>query len=351
MKILHSADWHMDSPITGRTEAQAQRIRDALLAIPRKVMAAAKAERCDLVLLAGDLFDGPYTQESVDALYHALCEISVPVLIAPGNHDHLGTHSPWNARTWPSHVHIFSSAHIESIALAQLDCRVYGAAFTGPEAPGLLEGFRADGTERYQLGLFHGDPTQPNSPYCPITAQQVTDSNLDYLALGHIHKAGQLTAGKTLCAWPGCPQGRGFDECGDKGVWVVTLEESCTARFLPLNALKFYDLVCDYSALHRVLPAAGSDDLYRITLTGEAESVDTDALTASLPQFPNLILRDRTVVPVDLWATAGDDTLEGVYFRMLQEALEGQDPQTCDQIRLAAKLSRQLLQGQEVKLP
>ena len=87
-----------------------------------------------------------------------------------------------------------------------------GAAFLGAESPSLLEGFHATGGEAWQLGLFHGDPTQAASPYNPVTAAQIRGSGLNYLALGHIHKGGSFRAGDTLCAWPGCPMGHGFDE-------------------------------------------------------------------------------------------------------------------------------------------
>ena len=57
MKILHSADWHLDSPLVGRTEEQARYLREELLKIPEKVAACCNNEGCDLLLLAGDLFD------------------------------------------------------------------------------------------------------------------------------------------------------------------------------------------------------------------------------------------------------------------------------------------------------
>lgn len=356
MKILHSADWHLDSPILGRTDAQTALLKSALLVLPHQVAAAAKAENCDLVLLSGDIFDGPYTQESLNALKECLEELSVPVFIAPGNHDYLGPNAPWQTTAWPENVYIFTSPTIESVALPQLNCRVYGCAFSGPEAAGILDGFCADCQEEYAIGIFHGDPTQATSPYCPITAQQVRACGLDYLALGHIHKGGSFQAGRTLCAWPGSPMGRGFDELDAKGVLIVTLEETCQAQFLPLDTPRFYDLQCEAGqdaalALSRLLPALGSNDFYRITLTGESEPLNTDRLAAQLPQFSNLQLRDRTVPPMDLWASAGEDTLEGIYFRLLQQAMEGQDEKTCQRILLAAKISRQILENQEVKLP
>ena len=354
MKILHSADWHLDSPIIGRSEEQTQLLKNALLEVPHKVAAAARAEGCDLMFLSGDLFDGPHSPESMKALLDALEEVAIPVFIAPGNHDFS---APWLTAPWPNNVHIFSSPAVESVALPQLDCRIYGAAFTGPDATSLLDGFTVSQSETFALGVIHGDPTQATSPYNPITTEQIRNSGLDYLALGHIHKGGQLTAGSTLCAWPGCPMGRGFDELDSKGVLIVTLDHTgCETRFLPLDTPKFYALTCvagadPKAAVARLLPAVGNQDFYRICLTGESEPLDLDGLEAQFRDFPNLQLRDRTVPPVDLWASAGEDTLEGVYFRLLQQQLESADDETREQILLAAKISRQILENREVKLP
>ena len=356
MKILHSADWHLDSPLQGRTEARTAQLKEAILRLPHQVAAAARDLGCDLLLLAGDLFDGPATPESIKAVKDALKEAQMPVFITPGNHDYVGTGSPWLTEVWPENVHVFTAPTIESVALPELNCRVYGAAFTAPRMDALLEGFRAEQEEAYAIGLFHGDPSQSSSPYNPVTAEQIRNSGLHYLALGHIHKAGRLLSGETLCGWPGCPMGRGFDETEEKGAYLITLEESCTMEFIPLDTPRFYDWECApgenaSEALEKLLPAVGNENDYRITLTGESEPLDLEALAARFPQFPNLLLRDRTVPPLDLWADAGEDTLQGVYFTMLRQAMEGQDEETCRRIALAAKISRQILLEQEVKLP
>ena len=350
IKILHSADWHMDSPIQGRTPEQSQLLRQALLRLPQQVAAVAMAQGCDMMLLAGDLFDGPASPESIAALRNALEEVRIPVFITPGNHDPLS--SVWREHAWPENVHIFTSSTMESVVPAGLNCRVYGASFAGTEAEGMLDGFRADHKEQYAIGILHGDPTQATSPYFPITADQVSSSNLDYLALGHIHKGDSFRAGKTLCAWPGCPMGRGFDELEEKGVLIVTLDDTVQTRFLPLDTPRFYDWECDAAhdaaaALSRILPAVGNTNFYRITLTGECEPPDLNALTKQFSHFPNLALRNRTVPPLDIWGSAGNDSLEGVYFDMLRRQLADQP----EAVELAARISRQILEGLEVVLP
>ena len=345
MKILHTADWHLDAPLQGYPDS----LRQALAALPGQIFELARREACDMVLLSGDLFDGPYTARSYQDLRDVLKALEVPVFITPGNHDFCSPESPWKQELWPENVHIFGASRIESVALPELDCRVYGAGFESMDCMPLLSGFRADGGERYAIGIFHGDPGQVDSPYNPITKQQVQNSQLDYLALGHIHKAGSFTAGKTLCAWPGCPMGKGFDEQGEKGVYIVTLEESASVRFCPLDTPRFYDLQAE--DLDSVLPSVGNSDFYRVTLTGCCEKPDLERLREKYAHFPNLQLRDKTTRPVDVWASLGEDSFEGVYFGLLRQALEDADEAEKQEILLAAALSRQLLDGQEVVLP
>ena len=92
------------------------------------------------------------------------------------------------------------------------------------------------------MAVLHADPMRLQSPYCPVTTAQVRDSGLQYLALGHIHKAGSFHTAGTLCGWPGTPMGRGYDETREKGVYIVELEERPKLRFVPLNTVRFFDL-------------------------------------------------------------------------------------------------------------
>ena len=348
LRILHSADWHMDTAFASFSEEQRQFLRQKQLELPGKIAELCRRENCDLVLLAGDIFDGIPGRDAVEAVKAALSECAVPVLVTPGNHDFCGMGSPWTEEVWPENVHIFKGS-MTSVVVPERNCRIYGAGYSSMDCPSLLDHFCAQGEEKYQIAVLHGDPVNVRSPYCPVTSAQIRESGLQYLALGHIHKAGS-SQGSTLCGWPGCPMGRGWDETGEKGVYLVTLEETAKIEFLPLNMPAFRDLEADVSedpveAVEALLPAAESEDMFRITLTGAAE-VDIQKLQQQFSHVSNLTLRDRTELPVDIWAEAGTDTLRGVYFRMLQELMG-----TEEQAALAAEISYKILSGREVRLP
>ncbi|MGN1000105.1 MAG: exonuclease SbcCD subunit D [Faecousia sp.] len=355
MKILHSADWHLDAPILGHSEEDAAYLRQELLKIPGKLIELARKEGCGMMLLAGDLFDGKPTAESLRTLLTALEEIKIPVVITPGNHDFCRPDSPYLTTVWPENVHIFTHPVLESLDFPELSCTVYGAGYEAMDCPPLLKDFRADSSLRWKIGVLHGDPTQSSSPYCPVTNHQVKESGLQYLALGHIHKGGSFRAGDCLCAWPGCPMGKGYDETGIKGALIVTLDDSVTAEFRPLDTPRFYDEEVDVgedasAAVASLLPPAATQDFYRVTLTGYTAPVDTAAITASYPDL-NLELRDRTLPEMDLWNCIDEDSLEGTLFHILHDAMDTESDVLRQRIKLAAKISRQILDGQEVTLP
>ena len=354
IQILHAADLHLGAKFGLLPPEKAEQKKKEQLLQLRQLENLGR--QCQLVLLAGDLFDTIQGSEaSYQALTASLETIGKPVFIAPGNHDYVAPGSPYWERSWPGNVHLFRQPRITGMVLEELGCHVWGAGFTSMDCPGLLEGFHAPEEDLLQLMVLHGDPTSAQSPTGPVTRSQVEGSGLDYLALGHIHKAGSFRAGKTLCAWPGCPMGTGFDETGDKGVLLVQAGESgAEARFFHLAGGRFADLtlpVGEPETILRALPPDTEEDIYRITLTGSGNP-DWPRLQRALePRFFHLELRNRTASPAPLWDKAEADSLEGVYFRLLRQAMEQSQGQTRQALELAARISRDILSGQEVELP
>lgn len=356
MKILHTADWHLDAPMAGLGEENAQALQRESRKLPEKIVKLCKAEGCELMIIAGDLFDGPYAKETMTAVRSALSSLDIPVVITPGNHDFCGPDSPYEKEEWPSNVHIFTKPAMTAYPLPQLDCVIYGAGYEGMDCPGLLKDFHVDADARWHIGVLHGEANNASSNYCPVTRHQIQESGLHYLALGHIHKAGSLRAGEAVCAWPGCPMGRGFDELGAKGVILAQLDREIKVSFLPLDTPRFYDEEVEAGddaagALANLLPAMESSDFYRVTLTGYSGGIELTALREQFPHIPNLWLRDETIPEVDLWSSIDDDSLEGVYFSLLKEASGSESETLARRAALAARISRKILDGQEVKLP
>ena len=158
LRILHTADLHLDSPFEGLGAGKAAVRRKEQRELLAALAELAAREQVDLVLLAGDLLDsdGNYA-ETGETLVRCLKQIRVPVFISPGNHDCYTASSPYARLRMPENVHIFRSNAIQAVDLPELQTRVYGAAFTEKTSGPLLRGFRAPRQEGwYQILCLHG---------------------------------------------------------------------------------------------------------------------------------------------------------------------------------------------------
>ena len=355
IKLLHGADFHLDSAFSALQPARAaQRRQEQRLALEQLGQAA---KDCDILLLSGDLFDSARIyRDSLEALQRLFASLEAEIFIAPGNHDFIAPGSPYLREDWGENVHIFTSPEIQRVHLPRLNCDVYGAAFIGPEMPGLLEGFRVTDPKICNIMVLHGD-LKADSPYNPLSPEAIAASGLDYLALGHVHSRSEQRFGKTLCVYPGCLMGRGFDECGQKGVYLAALEKgSCRARFLPLDVRRYEILSVEagenpLAAILAALPEGTEQHCYRILLTGEAEPVNISLLAEQLVgRFYSLSLRDCTRPPQALWAAAGEDSLRGCFLGTLKEEYDRSDEARQEKLLLAAKLVTALMDGREVPL-
>ncbi len=328
LKVLHGADFHLDAPFRALPPEKAAQRREEQRDLLLRLADTVREQGVELVLLAGDLLDSEQIYgETAQLLARALGSMGVPVFLAPGNHDFWSPRSPYARIQWPENVHIFHSSQVEAVPLPRLGCTVYGAAFTAPaRADRVLEGFRAEG-EGLRLMVLHGS-TEPTDRYGPVPAADIAASGLDYLALGHVHTASGLNrTGDTWWAYPGCPEGRGFDETGDKGVYCLEIDKGQVREtFLPLCRRRYVEKEADLAGrpaaevLDALLPREESPDCWRVTLTGERgeEEPDLRALEAmAKSRCYSLTLRDRTRLRRALWDRAQEDTLTGLFLRAM----------------------------------
>ena len=347
VRILHAADFHLDSPFEALTPETAAIRRREQRELLDKLTTLCAEERVQLLLLSGDLLDSAASYfETQEVLVRAFSRIKAEIFISPGNHDYYCQKSPYAYVKFPENVHIFTSPLAGSLTLPDLGCRVWGCAFNDQYSRPLLTGFSAPESGLIELMVLHGDTG--GDAYNRIREPEIAASGLDYLALGHIHTfSGIKTAGKTAYAYPGCPEGRGFDETGEKGVIIGDVSKSgCNLRFQPLNGRAYRILSVDLTeqqdaaaAVSAALPQNTERDIYRLILTGEfGEDLDIAGLRDSLAdRFFHLAVQDRTKPPRNIWEGAGDDTLRGIFLKSLKEKYDSADDGARETILLAVR--------------
>ena len=351
LKIVHAADLHLDSAFGALgAEKARERRREGRYLIERLAELASR-EQADLLLLSGDLFDGRHVYpETLECMAEAFARLSARVFIAPGNHDPYEPGGSYERACWPENVHIFRNSSVEAVELPEWNAVVYGAAFTAPqrlEAP--LQGFSAPRDGRIHLMVLHGDVSAGDSAYGVIRKEEIAASGLAYLALGHIHQSSGLQkSGSTYWAYPGCPEGRGFDETGEKGVLVGAVSaEGAELSFRPF-ARRLYEIyTVDITekdaaeAVRQALPASAAMNIVRVRLVGERpeKGLDLPRLQEKLQGLCyELELQDETHLREDVWESAGEDSLRGLFLRRMKEKLDA--AQTEEERRLAEEALR-----------
>ena len=360
IRIIHAADLHLDSPFEGLPADLARLRRAEQRRLPERIAALAAEKNAHLLLLAGDLLDGTYaSEETCRVLAQTLSEVKIPVFIAPGNHDWFSRRSPYARMELPYNVHIFQTPGLRAVPLPELGVNIWGAGYNSNTCPPLLRGFRVPKQPGMKdILILHAEVGRGDSPYCPVTPEELAGSGFDYAALGHIHSFGGLrAAGNCRYAWPGCPEGRGFDECGVKGVLQVDLSDGgqCHAEFLPLGGREYRKLTVEagedaFSAVLHALSEDARRHIYRITLAGEcAAAPDLPVLAKQLEdRCFALTLLDETRPARDLWDRTAEDTLTGAFLRRMRSRLNAaEDPEERALLLEAVRLGMAALEGRE----
>src|SRR5690349_8944117 len=121
MKFLHAADLHIDSPFKGLClddAGAADRLRLATRTAFQNVLQLAIDHSVDFIVIAGDLFDGAWSDMRTGLWtadqFRRLREHKIRVYMIRGNHDARSVVAP--AISWPSDiVHEFAVDKAETV--------------------------------------------------------------------------------------------------------------------------------------------------------------------------------------------------------------------------------------------
>ena len=361
IRILHTGDLHLDTPFRGLTPEKARQRREEQRALLERIRALAEERRVDVVLIAGDLFDGDSIYyETTRMLVDTFAAMQARVFIAPGNHDPFNEYSPYVTVRWPENVHVFRSEYFQRVELPEHNAVVYGTAFTSKyrdNAP--LDQFRGDYDDGLaRLMVLHGDLGASRSRYGAVAEAALANTRMDYVALGHIHRhQGFARRGSTNFAYCGCPEGRGFDETGEKGVIYGEIAPGdVKLEFIPLAQRRYEEIAVDITgkdadaALLETVPAGSEAHIYRFRLTGErvGDAPNVSALTAMLAdKFFDVQVVDDTVPATDLWERLEEDTLTGLFLRNMKKRLDTATGEERALLERAARFGLAALEGRE----
>lgn len=358
VKILHTADCHLGS---GRVSVNSgkKELKDTFF----RILDICRCEQVDFLLIAGDLFDSPFIdRETAGEIADSFSRLDdTYVIIVSGNHDCACADSVYDTFPFPENVKLFTSA-IKYCDFPDKNTRIYGAGFGAVhEQTSLLSGFTAPKTDTINIGVMHGEVTNSikSCLYNPISDAQIAASGLDYLALGHIHKRSEIARlDSTFYAYCGCPDGRGFDETGSKGIYIGTVGKGeCNLEYRELSSRLYITDNVDISGctsshqaavriteyIKEICKDIFSDNLYKITMTG---SINPDVMlniSQIQSELENYVffceISDRTVPELSaLKQLATEQTLRGIFTRRMLDRIASSSHDEQQNLQLALRL-------------
>jgi exonuclease SbcD len=236
-RFLHTGDLHLDSPFVGLSteapESVLAALRESTLNSWAVIVELALSERVDFFLVAGDAFENANrTLRGQLRFRDGLAKLAVagiPSFVVTGNHD---PESGWGPSvTWPDLACRFPSDRVSSQPVlrgGEEIARVYGIGYSVRDVKANLAArFHREKGVPFAVSLLHanvgGDTSAGN--YAPCSLADLQAADMDYWALGHIHRHRVVSAHHPTAVYCGNPQGRDPGETEPRGCYLVTVDD------------------------------------------------------------------------------------------------------------------------------
>lgn len=360
VKILHCADIHIGAAESFLGTAAGKRRYETLLTFERIVDTASK-EGVDIIAAAGDIFDSNRVEENLaDAVFEKIASVpEIKVVLALGNHDPLSSDSPFKSRKLPQNLYVLGTRD-DSIVFDDLKVRVYGRSF---------EDVYLKGEERFSitppedgyvnLMVLHGElRSDLNSNYNSVTSGFIKQSGMDYIALGHVHKRTEpQKIGDTYYAYCGCPEGQGFDETDEKGVYIGEIGKGfCELNFISMSKRRHICEKVDITGINSSAEISAAvtaqlkekygdgfgENLYKIELTGSIKEDFNLHLPEILSRVSERVyyakIRDKTELLIDNEKLANEISLKGLFVKNMLEKMNNAPESERAELENALKL-------------
>jgi DNA repair exonuclease SbcCD nuclease subunit len=388
LRIIHTADVHLGARHDDLGE-QAVAQRERQFAAFKATIDLALAEKVDLVLIAGDLFDSNVqprrSVERVAAELKRLADARIRSVVIPGTHDVYDRASIYRAYDLAELAGVGPDDEMITVLdpdhpwihLGAIDAVVHGRVFATKRAPhSPLQDLPAEGAPTnvtWQVGLVHGSiaiPGRTDRDEVVITSEEIAASGLDYLALGHWHSTQTGKTGTVTYAYSGAPEAVALDQDRAGKVLLVELDDQAGNRTITVDErqvgrTRFEKAEIDAAtvaaqpALIDLLAARADPDLVLdVRLIGVRRDdldLDLDEIEKALASsFLKVRVRDASVPALTEGPLPSEETIVGAFIRDLEARIieldaAGAVSEAAEQ-RDALRLGRLLLAGHEVSL-
>jgi exonuclease SbcD len=372
VRILHLADVHLGIRHKYLPEEKQVLRSDEILNGFTSLLQSVvhKKLEANAVIIAGDLFHSPYPEPGilmrVKKLFADLHEANLPVFMIPGNHDNIiSPGSVYLKEKFPG-TFLFLDPGIKSPVEISLNgelVHIYGMAYSFSSQPPYDE-FRPVDKNAINIAVLHGSIAgNPewglHSQDVPLTAEKLSETGFDYIALGHYHNFKMIQKKNTLIAYPGTLEPLGWQESSPRQIVFAEFNESDVQLIHEdfSNQQKFYrrkTINCDHHHFSETEEIADlviknfADEhlIAKIILNGKLEFVpdQSQILAGCKDKFFHIQAEDKTdlLQLTEINRLKTESTIRGLAIRKLLHKIEVEEDEKSKE---AANLALKILLG------
>lgn len=356
MKVIHCADIHLDSKLSANLSKNNSKERKReILSTFSRMIEYARNKGIEAILIAGDLFDTKLSSALSRNTIKQAIENNPDILFfyLRGNHDENAVFSSFEEM--PDNLFMFSDSW-QSYALGDSDRVVlHGVELNHDNSLNVQMNFAPD-PSKINIVMLHGQESEASNQDKTevINLKLFRNKGIDYMALGHVHAVKVCELDKRgKYVYCGCLEGRGFDELGDHGFFVLDINEekgTVTEEFVPFAFRRLYQVDVDVTGLNssaemiervdKELKASPAKeiDLVKVVLTGQVDvecEKDPDFIWHTFEgNYYYMKVYDKTSLAVDPESFALDTSLKGEFVRTVLECADLSDEDKGDIVRL-----------------
>lgn len=338
MKIIHTADIHLDSPLTGIADAVMRRAE--LLRALGNLAEYAHNNKIAAVIVAGDLFDDEFASDkTVESVAQIISGSSAQWFVLRGNH---GNAKPYELlRKLCPKVNFFGDGWTSYM--------LGNVAITGRElGANDVENWQKLTLDRnmYNVLVLHGDVD--DAAYGLIDKNAIANCGANYVALGHRHAFCEHKFGKVKGCYSGVLEARGFDETEPTGFVVIDTDSDKVTfcrqqiRCVETRKVDVTDVTTDFALENMILNAVGGVDArnyLNVEFVGAlSEGVRLIAAARGVLQdrFFGLRLKDKTTAAYDVVKLQQEVSLRGEFVKLAMVIEDEQQRKKVLELGLAA---------------
>ncbi len=329
MKIIHCADLHLGSRLSSiKNEDKRNKRKRELLSTYDKLIQYAKDNDIKTIILSGDVFDSDSpSKKDKKYFYDSIKNNSdITFLYLKGNHDIKESFT----ETYDNLL-LFSDDKWTKYAIE--DVVISGIELSNNNSATIYSSLNLDKND-LNIVMMHGDINTKSDDYIDI--KKLANKNIDYLALGHIHSYSDTKIDdRGIAVYPGCLDGRGFDELGKKGFVEITIEnKKISYEFVKLSSRVIVEVPVDitgatdlYDAKSKVekeLSNIDKESIVKISLNGKV-SFDYGDIDKSIEEFFKdkffyIRVESNLSMLIDVNDYTNDLSLRGEFVRLIDKS-------------------------------